>query len=323
VRVFALSILVLIAFGCSGHGGSQISEGGSVLPQVSRARVSDVIPASIERLTRHGWLSKDATSGAPLVYASSFPACGGCVLVFRQDTGALVGVLVGPLGVPRGIATDRVGNLYVTNSNLNGFQVWIFPPGSTFPTSNPLYDPDDPVDVVVAADGTVYVSNSGPTAGIMVYKNGSNVPTSELFDVNAVTGYGIALDKLGNLYWGISTRTGDQIDRFAHGSGKPINTGIPLSDVPQSIAFDRQNDLVVSQPNVPAINIYELPNTLSGQFGQIGLPLGIAFNRFHSIFVAEGHGDSIEQFSYPGGTLIKKIQPPNFNPIGVAVYPKP
>jgi hypothetical protein len=246
------------------------------------------------------------------------------VLIFNQKTGALIGLLsAGPLVQPGGLATDGSGNLYVTNDDALGTNaVWIYPPGSIFP-SNDLYDPGAPSNVVVDDDGVVYVSNSGPTAAIMVYSNGSIKPTSELLDVSAAQGYGIALDKLGNVYWGISTATGYQIDKFKRGTNVPVNLGITLNDTPQSIAFDNENRLVVSQPNIPAIDVYKLPNTLVKQLGQTGAPFGIAFKGPHGLFVADRSVGQVEVDAYPDGNVLNIIAPPNFNPIGVAVYPQP
>ena len=267
------------------------------------------------------WLSKDVKPGVALVYASSYPECGGCVLVFRQDNGALVGLLSNGLTIPNGLATDGSGTLYIANNGGNGFyDILEYPQGALQP-SKALDDLESPEAVVVAEDGTVYVSNFGPTASVFVYAEGANSPTSQLFDVNAVIGYGIALDNRGNVYWGFSTPTGYQIDKFVHGKTKPINLGIALTDVPGSIAFDKMNRLVVSAQN--GLDIYELPNTLVGQIDLTVDPIGIAFNRFKSIFVADQAASNIDQYSYPGGTLKKTIAPPNFNPRGVAVFPKP
>ena len=189
-----------------------------------------------------------------------------------------------------------------------------------FPTKD-LTDLEIPAEVVVAGDGTVYVSNFAPTASVFVYANGSTVWTSELLDVNAANGFGVALDARGNVYWGISTASGFQIDKFVHGTTKPINAGIALTGEPWSIAFDKMNRLVVSVPS--GINIYELPNTLVRHIDLPFSPIGFAFNRFKSIFVADQAANTIDQYVYATGTLKKTIAPPNFNPRGIAVFPKP
>lgn len=309
MRPIALFVVAALLGGCSIHGIAAPSISGR--------------PSSAGRIASRGWMSKEATSGVKLLYVSSYPACGGCVLVFNQRTGALIGLLSsGPLVQPTGLATDRSGNLYVANDNTDQNAVWVYPPGAIFPSNN-LYDPGSPTNVIVGDDGTVFVSNSGPTAAIMVYANGSVDPTSELFDVTAAQGYGIALDKLGNVYWGISTATGFQIDKFKRGTKAPINLGIALNDTPQSIAFDSENRLVVSQPDVPAINVYKLPNSLVKQFGQMGVPAGIALRGPHGLFVADRSSNQVEQYGYPDGNVVRIFAPPNFNPVGVAVFPQP
>ena len=273
-------------------------------------------------------MSKEVTSGIPLLYASSNAACG-CVLIFRQDSGALIGVIRSVLSTPNGIATDIAGNLYVTDFTSGPANwVWIFPPGSIFPTGNPLYDDETPVDVTVATDGTVYVSNSGPTASVYVYAKGSRYWERQLMDVSASQGFGIAVDLRGNVYWGFSTRYGYQIDEFVHGTVKPINLGIALGGAPQSLALDNGNDLLVSrydaQSSNGAVDIYELPNTLIGEIvKQNVIVTGIALNKFQRLWVGETTYNTITQYSYPGGKLIKTIAPQNFSPIGLAVYPKP
>lgn len=266
-------------------------------------------------------MSKDLP-GVALLYASSGRSCAGCVLIFRQDNGALVGVLAGPLSEPKGMAFDNAGKLFVTDTPSGNPVIFIYPPGAINP-SNSLYDPERPVDVAVDDNETVYVSNGGPTASVTVYPNATHFPTSMLLDVNAAQGFGIAVDEHGNVYWGISTKSGFQIDEFYHGAGRAINTGIAPSDVPASLAFDIGNDLVVSQPNVPAVNIYELPHTLSQQIGKTGKPFGIALNRYQRLFVGDQSANQVEEYSYPGGQLVKTFAPPNFSPVGVAVFPTP
>jgi hypothetical protein len=253
----------------------------------------------------------------------------GCVEVFRQDTGALIGLIRSALSNPTGIATDTAGNLYVADNLPGGppFRIWIFPPGSIFPTNYPLYDDENPWNVAVASDGTVYVSNSGPVPSVYVYPPGSQIWTRQLLDVNASSGRGLAVDRRGNVYWGISTVSGYQIDKFARGSNKPINLGITLTQAPQFLALDQTNDdLLVSQPFKGAVDIYELPRTLIGELTLTTyFPAGVTLNKYQKLWVGENYYSSglIEQYTYPGLKLVKSIAPPNVNPTGLAVYPRP
>jgi DNA-binding beta-propeller fold protein YncE len=322
MRQIAHLALAILLTGCSVHGTTAPLISSNRIPsQFAGTNGFNSLTLTARSVVNKGWISKEVTPGAKLLYVSSYPACGGCVLIFKQRTGALVGLLSGgPLVQTGGIATDSAGNLYVTNDNPGQNAVWIYPQGSLFP-SNSLYDPEVPSNVIVRDDGKVYVSNGGPTASVMVYASGSMDPTSELLDASAIQGFGIALDNTGNVYWGISTASGYQIDKFARGSRKPVNLGIALTDVPQSIAFDQENRLVVAQPNVPTIEIFKLPNTLIAQFGQTGAPFGIGFKSSDSVFVADRIANQVEQYEYPGGNLIKSFAAPNLNPVGVAVFP--
>lgn len=310
MRRLVLFALAVLSCGCSSLTASTLPVQRGTLPPVRSAQMKP-------------WISKDFSLNAPLVYVTSYAGCGGCVLVFRQDSGALVAQLASPISHPAGLAVDPTGNVFVGDINQNGnTYVWIFPAGSIL-ASDALWISGVPTSIAIADDGTVYVSNARPTATVLIYPRGARFPSAQLFDNNAVVGYGVAVDDRGNVYWGISTRTGYQVDKFVHGSTKSINLGIALQDVPQELGFDKQGDLLVSQPNLPAINVYELPNTLSQQFDKTGTPMGFALNKFHSIFVADAAATRVEQYVYPSGTLIKTIAPPNFNPIDVAVYPRP
>ncbi len=309
MRYISMCALCVLLWGCA----SPKSVGQSIrnsVPQATRAGSS--------------WLSAEATSGAPLLYADSGTCA--CVLIFRRDTGALVGLLGGPNGPlagPTGLATDSAGNLFVGDVDSNdNYQVWVYPAGQLVP-SRELYDANLPIDVAVATDGTVYVSDS-TYPSIMVYAHQSNAPTSELLDIRAMTGEGLALDRRGNVYWGIQTSSGYRIDKFQKGSTKPVDLGIALPDAPFELAFDRGGDLVVSQPDVPAIDIFELPNTLSAQIVTTGCPSGIALTTsVQRIYVADQCGSPLTAYTYPGGRPAKTFDVGGyFQPANVAVYPQ-
>ena len=301
VMIFATLILV----GCSA---------GAVAPSVSPHTPNSNGLSS----TKKSWMSADFKSGLPLLYVSAVTPCD-CVLIYRRDRAKLIGA-INLTVVPLGITTDSTGTLYVSYTAENGFfGVAEYPPGSTSP-SKTLSVPEYPSDVAVGANGTVYVSNRFPVPNVSIYANGSTTPTSKLFDSAAVTGYGISVDVKGNIFWGIQTGSGYQIDRFVHGTTFPIKLHAAISDIPESLNFDKQGRLIVTQPDVPVIDVFVLPGTLVQQFGQQGAPYGAIHDPLHNVWVADFDG-SIEEYLSSDGSLRRTFTIPSCCPFDVAVFP--
>lgn len=271
-------------------------------------------------------MSQDLKAGTPLVYVDG--GCD-CVLIYRQDKGTLVGLITLNLSFGTGMTTDSKGTLFVGVGQPGGaYFIAEYPPGSMEPSTS-LEVPELPFDVAVASDGTVYVSGSGPVPAVYVYANGATRPTSELLDTYAFGAFGIAVNQKGNVFWGIQTASGYQIDRFVHGTKFPIRLGISLTDRPESLNFDGEGRLIVTQPDVPAIDVFVLPDTLVKQFGQSGLPYGAARGALRYAWVSDYNGGpgsegSLREYSYKDGSLIREIALSGCcGAFDVAVYPLP
>lgn len=280
---------------------------------------ASITPQPQPQVRTKSWISKDFKQGLPLLYVSEVTPCD-CILIYRRDRAKLIGAITSP-ALPLGITTDSAGTLYVATSNQNGtFDVLEYPAGSTSP-SKVLSDPEYPSDVAVGVNGTVYVSNRFPVPGVFVYANGSTTPTSQLLDSGAVGGYGIALDKKENVFWGIQTGSGFQIDRFVHGTTFPIKLKAAVTDIPQSLNFDKQGRLIVTQPDVPVIDVFVLPGTLVQQFGQLGGPFGAIHDPLHNVWVADFQQGMVEEYLSSDGSLRRMFTVPSCCPYDVAVFP--
>lgn len=296
--------------------------GGCALQGVTTSSMrpsTATIPHQLQTAVRaKSWVSKDFKPGLPLLYVSEINPCE-CILIYRRDRAKLIGAIALQT-LPLGIATDSAGTLYVTFSNGNGFfGVAEYPAGSTSPSKS-LSVFEYPSDVAVGANGTVYVSSRFPVPSVSIYANGSTTPTSQLFDSGAVSGYGIAVDQKNNIFWGIETASGFQIDRFVHGTTFPIKLRAAINDIPESLNFDKQGRLIVTQPDVPVIDVFVLPGTLVQQFGQQGQPFGAIHDPLHNVWVADLDG-SIEEYLSSDGTLRRMFTVPSCCPYDVAVFP--
>jgi hypothetical protein len=309
--VFSVSIAAALVASCS---GGQIAR-DPIGSDSGVSRQQTLVPARTS-----GWISKEATSGAPLIYVSARDC--ECVRLYTQDSGTLVGLIVSGLTNVGGIATDNVGDLWVPNGQPN-FYILMYAPGSVEP-SRQLNTNEEPIGVVVADDGTVYVSNSSPTPAIYVYADGATDPTYMLFETKALFGDGIGLDKHGNLYWAYQANDDStHVDEFVQGKGKPIDTGISLQpgSSGSALTFSDGDKLVLSSPG-EGIDVFSLPNTHVRQFDRGGTPNGVGFNRFGRLFVANSH-DEIQVFNFVSGTLHRTYTTPsNFTPDGLALYPR-
>ncbi|HET9343565.1 MAG TPA: hypothetical protein VFO25_11695 [Candidatus Eremiobacteraceae bacterium] len=268
------------------------------------------------------WMDRGA-GGAPFTYVSE-PECG-CVLVYSASRARFIGLISGDFVNPEGITTDSNDALYVTDAvrDANGnFEIDEYAAGSLQRT-NLLFAPQQPVDVAVGADGTVYVSTTGAIPAIFVYAKGSQNPMSQLLDPNAVAGWGIAINDKQNIFWGVQTASGYRIDRYPKGVKFPDPLRTPLTDVPESLNFDKQGRIIITQPHVPVVDVFSLQTLLINQLSEIGMPDGAAHDALHNIWVADNANNALEEYFSSDGSLRRMISLPGCCARDVAVFPLP
>jgi len=272
----------------------------------------------------HGSLKyvSDYNNNVINVYAGNFKGQAPC--------GALTSHVRAPWGMSVDAATH---DLYVANDF--GHDVIVFHRGQTAPYDT-YKDPSgqDPVDVVLAPDGTVIASNlvsenlledgslsiwiAGPNGGTFV----GNFPMEQ----NGVGEYltirsdgTVVFDKLNN-----NTFEGNLwYVTCPHGACGTQTIIEPSIGGPQGLAFDSGGDLRLAIGSPSQAATFEYPRMRAKSFSVTGAPTGIAINEFeHHWFIADGLNDQAEEYLYPGGTLIGTVAGnPGGGIFGVAVDP--
>jgi DNA-binding beta-propeller fold protein YncE len=299
-----LGALALLS-GCSSSSGSA-AIAPSVLAPIHPVSQMRTLP-SFYRCPSHGGLKyvSDYNNNAIDIYAGNFNGQAPC------------GVLTSHVSAPWGMSVDAATHdLYVANDF--GHDIIVFHRGQTMPYDT-YTDPtgQDPVDVVLAADGTVIASNlvrenlledgslstwiAGPNGGSFVANFA--MPTGGVGQFLAVRADGtVFFDKLegqtdiGSL-WSVSCPAG------ACGSMTEV-IGATLAG-PTGLAFDSGGDLRLDEAGSGLADTFELPRTRAKSFQVMGSPTGLAINDFeHHWFIADGLDNQAEEYLYPGGTLI-------------------
>lgn len=149
-------------------------------------------------------------------------------------------------GVTRsvGVAIDRAGTLYVSNSGGSRPSIAEYRPGTSSPfktITNGLFNPGL---IVVDRTGNLYVTDvTGSKFVVLVYAPNASSPTRT---IDTPAGGNIALDDRANLYiasFEVRTQQGT-VYRVAHGGSHVKN--LHLADVPgPSIGVDRAGNLYV------------------------------------------------------------------------------
>jgi serine/threonine-protein kinase len=226
---------------------------------------------------------------------------------------APIGMITSGLSGPEGMAVDRLGRLFVTNTSNN--TVTVYRRGGTTPVRTYSSGLNGPAGVVIGNDKTVYVSNLYGN-NVDAYAGGSLTPTTIYTGVNFPIA--VTLDASNNLY----VTNGSGITKFPSGSTHGTNLGIVLQN-PSGIAIDLHRNIVVANQMPPSIYVYPPGKTQPKLvFGKEGDPNPIAFlGSEKQLFAGEPLSNTVNVYAYPSGTKVNAITNGVVFPAGVAVDP--
>lgn len=197
------------------------------------------------------------------------------ISVFRFD-GKRAGKITKRVDYPQGIFADAQGTLYVANRGAN--DVLAFKRGARSPAKVLSDGGEQPEDVTICPDGTVYVANilgaSGGAGDIAVYAHGSLHPARRL-DYRGGFFFFLTCDAQGNVFSTLVLGTTGTVVEFPGGQ----------------------------QSGATQLPIF---------FG--GNPSGIVADNAGNLLVA-GQGDGVEEFTESGTPTGLQINAPGLNQI--------
>jgi hypothetical protein len=261
---YALGVAAAVALfaGCSGSGSSMNSIApapGMGQQSVVVNHVPTVMPAAVMKSMHFAGAYRGASHGVPnltgaVVMGCSYPASA-CAFS-RPGSNHNLGTISG-LSNPQGVGVDRAGNFYVANTGASN--VLEFAKGGTTPIATLTDTGNYPVDVAVAANGTVYVANiftTSFTAGnVTVFPAGHTTPTRTITDPHFFQVISDAVDEHNELVVCYNASAGGgSCDEFVHasGHGTTVTSGYFFSG---GSAFDAAGNFYANDQTV-ATNVY-------------------------------------------------------------------
>lgn len=249
-----------------------------------------------------GWMSPHAKKR--LLYVSLTSS--NLVDVYKIPSYALVGQISDGIEAPEGMATDKNGNLYVTN--LTAETVTVYPKGATSPSLT-LSVPYSPVDVTITKKNTVLVADLG--GEVDVYPPGATSRSSRLTFPGLYQPAGVAVDAQNDVYVvGWSSQNKPMAVEFPDLSATGKNLNLTGIDSPTGVLVDSEGNLAVSDDVLPGVNIYPPGSTSpSKTIANTESPDRSAFNRAESlIYVPEAANNAVNVYDYPSGKLVKTLE---------------
>lgn len=241
-----------------------------------------------------GALSADAMAGGLFASVNGTTGQNGAGFIYQFSPNGLQRIVASGLSRPRGIAFNRLGNLFVANTtcdtqtcqasiakitpgggqstvatlsgDLVGEEITFDPAGNLFVIA---VDQDDP-----NLASTIYKITPG---GVQIAFG--NVPSQ---------GFGLAFDSAGNLFAASDDPDVPTIYKFTPDGTRTVF--VHPSATPTGLAFDRFGNLFGSA----GINILEFtPDGVESTFAtSLNSPRGLAFDRNGNLFVAEIPSDT-------------------------------
>lgn len=268
------------------------------------------------------------------VYASD--GDGGGIYVYREKSLKLLRQF-GQFSSPTGLATDRGGNLYVTDDGQGSYdgRIYVIAPNA----SQPFLTLDDkgalPSDVAVGPTATVFVANGydeescGSSGDVRVYAKGESTVSYIICDSGIGQPFsqvnGVAVDRHGDVYvtWENARYTTGRIREFTPGRHYKGHFLPPVLQWPYGIAIDSANNVIVTRDSPAAVDIFAPGGrTLLHSFANEGDPLFVTLDASQQhLYVTDALANKIDVYAYATQLLIDSAAFPGAQLDGVALSP--
>jgi hypothetical protein len=222
---------------------------------------------------------------------------------------------------PEGVAVDKDGNVYVSDTYNNRIQ--IFTSTGTFITKWDSYGSGDgqfitPEGIALDKNGNIYVAECGNNRIQVLQNDGTFIRKWGSYgsgDGQFYCPVGVALDKNGNVYVAdyenhriqVFTSDGTFITKWgSYGSGDG------QFFLPLHIALDKNGDVYVADSYNHRIQVFTSDGTFITKWGSYGsgdgefaYPQGITLDKDDNVFVAEVVNNRIQVFTSDGSFITK------------------
>ena len=218
---------------------------------------------------------------------------GGVDKISADNTRTLLGAASTWAGtLPRGVATDAAGNVYVTLMSLSdgsGRVVVVAPDGSSRTTASGLCDVQG---VAVDEEGSLYVTCPGGHAVLEISKDGVTSPIGSNWGAPS----GIAVDANGNVF--VADRSRAEVVKIApNGFVTAIGQASLMS--PQGIAVDDAGHVYVAQATEHAITKIDPDGALSTLGAGLRNPRSIALGEDGTLTVVDADTGRLVRIENP------------------------
>lgn len=258
-----------------------------------------------------------ANAQRSLVYVSQ--EADNSISVFHLD-GRRVGEITKRVNYPQGIFADAHGTLYVANRGEH--DVLEFKRGATSPFRVLNDRGEQPDDVTVCPDGTVFVANilnaSGGGGNIAVYEHGSRHPTRTL-DYTGGFFFFLTCDAQGNVFSTLVLGTTGTVVEFPEGQQSgAVQLPILFGGNPSGITADDAGNLLVAGQGEGVEEFTESGYPTGLQIATVGFN-EIALSPDGTLLLGASEKGGF-QYTFPGGTL-DRVYKTDGSPIGATFDP--